>query len=133
MVMLQTAQADHSFFTYFTQGDIESFLQEQLQERKEFGYPPFTRLVALRFKHPVSEAALASAQQFAQELAKIGITHTSGPFASAHAPNAKLYTQLLWIHLPRHLKSEEVKQMLYHKVNDFTFSRGMVQVDVDPC
>ena len=130
LVVLQTAQANHAFFSYFTHGDVNQFIIEQLQERKDFGYPPFTRLIALRFKHRSPEISLEAAQRFAQELAHIGITHISGPFASSYTSH--LNTQFLWIHLPRHQESEEFKKKIYNKIINFKCTGGAIQVDVDP-
>ncbi|MCL2726810.1 MAG: hypothetical protein FWD56_00330 [Bacteroidales bacterium] len=132
LIFLQTAQADHAFFSHFTHGDNENFILEQLQERKEFGYPPFTRIIALRFKHRAPQISLEAAQQCANELTKTGITHISGPF-SAYTPNAKLHTQLLWIHLPRHLDGNALKKRLYEKITTYSFPKGgVIQIDVDP-
>ena len=132
LVVIQAAQADYAFFDHFKHCDTESFVLEQLQERKDFGYPPFTRLIALRFKHRTPEISFEAAQRFADELPEIGITRLNGPFAPFHAPGAKLHTHLLWVYLPRHTKNEELKKALYRKVINCSFPGGVVQVDVDP-
>ena len=131
LVILQTAQANTDFFRHFAQGTVENFILEQLQERKDFGYPPFTRLVALRFKHRIPEAALEAAQQFLQELTQTGMSHISGPFSS-YIPNAKLHTQLLWIHLPRHPNGNALKKRLYEKTTTYKSPQMVIQIDVDP-
>ncbi|MDR2585915.1 MAG: hypothetical protein LBC84_06840 [Prevotellaceae bacterium] len=132
LVVLQTTQANHNFFTHFTNGDIDTFLTEQLQERKLFKYPPFTRLIAIRFKHRSPDASIEAATRCMLELAKIGHLQISGPFASGHSHNTKLHTQLLWIHLPRDLQSEALKKSIYLKVINFKYRGGIVQIDVDP-
>jgi hypothetical protein len=38
-------------FAKFDENNYEDFYQAQLQERKQFNYPPFSRLIQLTIKH----------------------------------------------------------------------------------
>ena len=131
-IIVQTEQPDQPFYRHLELGDSENFVLEQLRERKEYHYPPFTRLVALRFKHRSSEIAHTTAQQFAAELAQTGLTHISGPFSSSYASNTKLHTQLIWLHLPRQADVPALKKNLCQKIGAYPFPKGIIQIDVDP-
>ena len=131
-LILQTAHPDQSFYHHLSSQDQQAFIQEQLQERKDFHYPPFVRLVAIRIKHPQPQKALEAASAFAQGLAAIGITQFSGPFAPWQAPDSRLHSQLIWIQFPRTAAVEHIKQALYRKVLATKIIGGYIQIDVDP-
>ncbi|MBI2645279.1 hypothetical protein HYW94_03860 [Candidatus Uhrbacteria bacterium] len=50
-VYIQTFQKDDPFISTLRSRDWKSFAEKQLHERKEFGWPPYTRLIALHY-HP---------------------------------------------------------------------------------
>jgi primosomal protein N' len=131
-MVIQTEQSDHPFYQFLQQNNRETFVVEQLSERKEYHYPPFVRLIAIRFKHPNAENALEAALQFKQELSNIGITAITGPFAPRQHQDATLHTQLLWIHLQRHSDNHTLKKKIHEKATTYKFLRGYIQVDVDP-
>jgi len=70
-VVLQTYQPDHPAVRLAAQHDYESFYAEEIQARKEVGYPPFARLVAVR----VHAGAEADARRAAQVLADTAHQH----------------------------------------------------------
>ena len=131
-IIVQTEQADHPFYRYLQSGNSEAFVWEQLQERKEYQYPPFVRLIALRLKHANPESAFQAASQLKQELIDMDITAVTGPFTPWQHQEVKLYPQLLWIHLQRQSDSHTLKRKIHEKVTKYKFPRGIIQVDVDP-
>ena len=131
-VIVQTEQSDHPFYRYLQACDSEAFVWEQLRERKEYQYPPFVRLIALRFKHANPETVLHTALQFKQELFEMDITTVTGPFTPWLNQEVKLHTQLLWIHLQRQSDGITLKRRIFGKVLAYKFPKGFVQVDVDP-
>ncbi len=50
MVIIQTAHPEHPVFRYVIENNYEDFYQWQLQERRDFAYPPFTRLIKITVK-----------------------------------------------------------------------------------
>jgi primosomal protein N' (replication factor Y) len=48
-VLVQTCTPDHPAISAAVRGDAQSFIDSELAERREAGYPPYTRLVALLF------------------------------------------------------------------------------------
>ena len=132
LLILQTDQPDHPLYGFLQKNNLQDFVREQLAERKNFHYPPFVRLVAIRFKHKRPQAALNAAEAFGRELPSMGIKNFSGPFIPRQNPESANNCQLLWIPLERHPNSELIKQDLYQKVTIYKFSGGFVQIDVDP-
>ncbi|MBW1832589.1 MAG: primosomal protein N' [Deltaproteobacteria bacterium] len=68
-VILQTYQPDHPAVRLAAQHDYESFYAEEIRDREEVGYPPFTRLVSVRV-HAGAEADARSATQLLADVAR---------------------------------------------------------------
>lgn len=49
VVVVQTYRPDHPVLKRFLNEDTEAFLNEELEERRTFGYPPFVRLLRATF------------------------------------------------------------------------------------
>ena len=54
---------DHPVFNYCDEQKYLSYCQEELEMRKEVGYPPFTRLVCIELKHQQASVVQEDAQQ----------------------------------------------------------------------
>jgi primosomal protein N' (replication factor Y) len=66
-VLIQTCTPDHPAIAAAARHDERAFLDHELKERREAGYPPFSRLVALRFsakdESAVERAATAAGER----------------------------------------------------------------------
>lgn len=51
-VILQTSTPEHPAIAAAALGEAKPFVERELAERREAGYPPFTRLISLRFSGP---------------------------------------------------------------------------------
>ncbi len=67
-VVLQTSDPNHILFRYVIENNVQGFLQDQLADRQEHFYPPYTRLVEITIKHTDKKIAVALSDQFAREL-----------------------------------------------------------------
>ncbi|HUU44248.1 MAG TPA: primosomal protein N' [Acidobacteriota bacterium] len=65
-VLVQTFHPDHELIGLAAAQDAEQFFTRELPRRRELHYPPFTRLILLRFAAPTSEEAAATASRFAE-------------------------------------------------------------------
>lgn len=50
-VMIQTFTPKHPIFDYLISNDFEGFYKKEIAERKQFNYPPFTKLITLTIKN----------------------------------------------------------------------------------
>lgn len=50
-VVIQTSNPDHSVLTHILKNRYQEFYAMQVTDRKQHGYPPFTRLIELTIKH----------------------------------------------------------------------------------
>jgi len=135
-VMVQTASPDHLAIIAATAHDLTGFARTELLERREAGYPPFTRLATLLLTGADADqvegaaTALADAVREAAERASVEVL---GP---APQPLAKLRGRWRW-----HLLLKGTTAARVHEVAQAALawaatkerpSAVQMQVDVDP-
>jgi primosomal protein N' (replication factor Y) len=67
-VILQTYQPEHYALQAASQHDYHSFYTKEITYRQQLGYPPFTRLARLLFKHHSAERAEQEALRLAAQM-----------------------------------------------------------------
>jgi len=67
-VILQTFQPDSYPIRAASQHDYAGFFQQEIEKRRQMGYPPFSRLVRLEYRHADPEQARQSAQRLALQV-----------------------------------------------------------------
>ncbi|HEU4745113.1 MAG TPA: primosomal protein N', partial [Anaerolineales bacterium] len=70
-VVLQTFDPANQVIQSAAGHDADGFYQYELKQRKRLGYPPFSRLVRLEFRHRDASAARAEAQKLADKLGEL--------------------------------------------------------------
>ncbi|MEW6717584.1 MAG: primosomal protein N' [Chloroflexota bacterium] len=68
VVIMQTYEPDHYVIQAVARHDYASFYQQEMDYRSQLGYPPFTRLVRLEFRHADPTQAEESARALARNL-----------------------------------------------------------------
>lgn len=69
-VILQTYNPENFAIQTAKLHDYEAFYRQEIENRREFGYPPFTKLVKLTIRHADPETAIFKANQVLQKLLK---------------------------------------------------------------
>ncbi len=67
-VIIQVSQTQHPIVQYVKAHDYFAFYEFEIQNRKHFAYPPFSRLMSILFKHPDNNVAEEAALHFFQSL-----------------------------------------------------------------
>jgi primosomal protein N' (replication factor Y) len=94
-VIVQTYSPDHPAIACLPPHDYEGFVRGELVRRREAGYPPFGRMIALRLEGPDGAAVRASAEEVARRALLGGGAgmRVAGP---AEAPIPYLRGQTRW-------------------------------------
>ncbi|MFM2138298.1 MAG: primosomal protein [Bacteroidota bacterium] len=100
-VLVQTAQPGHPVLRWVQQHDYISLFTGELKKRKEFGYPPFTRLINLTFRHKVRDVAERAATVFAERIRPVYGAHLVGPAEPVVGRIRNQYIMELMLKLPR--------------------------------
>lgn len=69
-VIIQVSQIQHPIVQYVKNHDYFGFYEFEIQNRKNFAYPPFSRLMSILFKHTDNHIAEEAAMHFFQSLGK---------------------------------------------------------------
>lgn len=107
-VLVQTYRPEHHALRAAVRHDYETFAAQELGQRRELGYPPFTRLVLLRCEGPDEGATQSCARRLAGHLRReaAGRWPVLGP---APAPLRKLRDRFRWQILMRGPSAGELR------------------------
>ena len=67
-VIIQTYSPDSEIINYSAKGDYEDFYQYEIEERKTFLYPPYTKLIELEFSSYDENLTQVWAEKFLQQM-----------------------------------------------------------------
>lgn len=134
-VILQTRNPRHDVIQRACRHDFEGFAQRELAERRQLGYPPFGRMIAIEFKGPEERAAETTAERWTEELrsAPPGGILVLGPEAAFISRLKKNYRFQTILKLGSGSDPASVKERLKatsEKVKGIGKTR--IVVDVDP-
>jgi primosomal protein N' (replication factor Y) len=96
-VVLQTFDSDHQVIRSAARHDVDGFYRYELEQRKRLGYPPFSRLVRLEYRHHDPILAEQEARKVAGKLGELLTTEqwklisVIGPVPCFFAKIAGLY------------------------------------------
>src|SRR5688572_28243518 len=136
-VLIQTTQPSHPILQYLQQHDYKRMFAEELEKRKQFFYPPFSRIIHLTFKHKFREIVEHAAREFADGLkAKYG-QYLVGPAEPVINRIRNQHLMELLIKLPRdskmiaNCKKDMLEQVaLLHQHTSFKSVTVVNNVDV---
>lgn len=70
-VIIQTSHPDHPLLQQVMEHDFEKFYEHELKDRREHGYPPFTRLIEIIVKHTDKKICKQAASDLTESLREI--------------------------------------------------------------
>lgn len=137
-VVIQTHNPRHMIFDYVLNQDVKGFIQGQLTDREQHGFPPFTRLIEITVKH-VDRNVVADAAQWLAANIRDGIKgiRISGPGEPMINRVRNEFLMTILLKIPRNQgKLGEVKTRLSsiagHIHDKKEWRQVKVQFDVDP-
>lgn len=134
-VVVQTSKPHHSAIRYAIDNDYDSMYQSQIDERREYGYPPFSRMIKIIVKAKDKELLDKKSVKIAQILKRLDIA-ILGPQEPIIPRIQNYYISHILIKLHRNAMLPEVKSHIYRLITDFvnsTEGRGLrIAIDVDP-
>jgi primosomal protein N' (replication factor Y) len=135
-VIIQTTTPDHPIIQNVVQNNYEAMFRIQLNERKSFLYPPFSRLIQLILKHRDSQTLTFSASYLASQLRNRFNDKVFGPEYTLIPRIQNLYQQQILIKVPRTVNLGEWKTILMDELNKFRaiaeHKPVQITLDVDP-
>ncbi len=136
-VVIQTHQRSNYTLQHVITHDYKKFFADELEERRELDYPPFSRLALVEFKGKNEDKVRLDAEKFARSLRSILGTFTVlGP---SPAVISKINNQFRWHIIIKSLKEKDPSgSEVRYAIRKVTASFGKKQssvkliVDIDP-
>ncbi|MBC7948953.1 MAG: primosomal protein N' [Chitinophagaceae bacterium] len=135
-VLIQTMNPSHPVLQYVKRHDYKAMYDEELLKRKQFAYPPFTRMILLTFKHKMKDVVEAAAYHFTDALKNRYGNYLVGPAEPVVNRVRNQYLMELLLKLPKdHKLIAQCKRDLLEQVailhNEKRFRSVGVVADVD--
>ncbi len=135
LLVIQTSRPDHPVYAALRegQGDFRnSHIAGLLQEREEFNYPPFTRIINVSIRHFDEAKADSLAKKLALDLQDFRM---DGPFTPSTGKDADQYVRMIRITLDKDRELSRKKDELQRLIDVFTAKehcQDNIVLDVDP-
>lgn len=138
IVAIQTRQPEHPLFKFICDHDYRAFYDYEIEQRRQFAYPPFTRLIYLYIKHRDPHETEHLAQLYAQHLRAIFGNRVLGPEEPSVGRIQNLYIRKIMLKIEVQASMQRVRQLLrdlYIKLAEQRLSSlraATIYYDVDP-
>ena len=130
-VVIQSYQPEHPALKYVETNDFMAMYNSQIAERKEYHYPPVTRLVKVTLKHPDEKVVTTAAQTLAVPLREAFPGHVLGPQAPLVSRIQNYYLEDFWIKLAKDSQLETHKATLLKILQEFQQDHKTVRVVIN--
>ena len=134
--IIQTAQPDHPIYQNLKTNSSKDYSLQLLEERKDFNFPPFCRIIELTLRDSNEKRAYAMSFKLAGQLSNIFSLETlTGPYQPAID---KIENEHIWkfrVNLPKNKVLNANKQKLTQAISDFEKNNrytGHITLNVDP-
>jgi primosomal protein N' (replication factor Y) len=136
LVLIQASKINHPVLLFVQQHDFLKFYEYEMAMRKQFFYPPFSRLIRITLKHRLKEVALEAADRLGDSLKK-DFKDIVGPAAPVVNRVRNMFLMEILIKLQQDAALLKVqKQVIFNHINllkaEKNFRSVVVIPDVDP-
>ncbi len=135
-VIIQTADPYHPVMKQILSNDYEGMYKSQMDERKEFHYPPFSRLIRIYFKHKDRSVVTKAAHFMAENLKKVEGIKVLGPEFPLHSRIQDLYIKSILLKNQKSKSYIYMRELIKRNISAIykkkEFSSMKIYSDVDP-
>ncbi|QHI35621.1 Primosomal protein N' [Kordia antarctica] len=134
-VIVQTYNPYHQILQQVSVGNYEAMFTDQLNDRRQFQYPPFYRLIKITLKHKEYNRVNESAAWFAKSLRNSFGDNVLGPEFPPIARIRNLYLKNILLKIPKNQSLGKTKDMISRVQASFlsisTYRSVRIIIDVD--
>ncbi|MDE5876564.1 MAG: primosomal protein N' [Muribaculaceae bacterium] len=135
-VIIQTTAPEHPVLADVKCHDYASYYARELDDRKRFAYPPFTRIINIYIKHKDAATVDALAVTYTLELRKVFGERVLGPEKPLVSRVATWFLQSIMLKVEANASMRKVKDLLRSVTaslaSDSRLKSAIVYYDVDP-
>jgi primosomal protein N' (replication factor Y) len=135
-VILQTMNPQLPLIKQVVEADYDAAYHEQMLERRQFAYPPFTRMITVYFKHRQLATIETLAREATIELRQLLGTRVLGPDEPPVGRVQNLFIRRVILKLESRLPIAEIKKQLLEirrkLLMQKQYAAAHIYFDVDP-
>jgi len=133
LVIVQTIHPDHPAIRCAVRHDYRAFVESELPQRKESGYPPFSEIVRILVSHADRERTVAAAQKVKEKLAPMAGEFGVELLGPAPCPIERIRNRFRWQLLLKCARVKELTRVVAWARERVAASAPVrVTLDVDP-
>jgi primosomal protein N' (replication factor Y) len=137
-VVIQTSSPDHPVLLFILKNNYEQFYENEIRDRQQHYYPPFTRLIEITTKHTDKKMVRQASHQFAEILReKFQTVKILGPGEPMISKIRNQFLMNILIKIPRgHGDLSQMKNIIRQAIDEIQkekeFRNVRFVIDVDP-
>ncbi|MBO4905977.1 MAG: primosomal protein N' [Bacteroidaceae bacterium] len=135
-VILQARNADSPIISQVINNDYEAMYKTQMQERRQFAYPPFVRIITVYVKHRNPKTIEDLARELTIRLRSIFGTRVLGPDEPPVGRIQSLYIRRVLLKLEPSIPLQQARTSLLatraELISQHSYSTAHIYFDVDP-
>lgn len=138
VVAIQTRQPEHPIFAFVAAHDYNAFFDYEIEQRRQYSYPPFTRLIHLYIKHRDPHEVDHLARLYAEHLRGLFGNRVLGPEEPSVGRVQNLYIRKVMLKIEVEASMQRVRGILRDLYIRLTEQRltslrtATLYYDVDP-
>ncbi|MEO6819420.1 MAG: primosomal protein N', partial [Ginsengibacter sp.] len=136
LVLIQASKIDHPVLGFVKEHNYKQFYEYEMALRRQFFYPPFSRLIRIVLKHVLKEIVFEAADNLSTSLEK-DFAHLVGPAAPIINRVRNMFLMEMMVKLDQDAEQLKLQKLvLANHINllkaNKKFRSVVVVVDVDP-
>lgn len=135
-VVVQTTRPDHPVIGFLREHDYKGFYARELEERRLYNYPPFTRVINIYLKHRDLSVVADASARYAKRLHELFGNRVFGPEEPHISRIQSLYIRKIMLKVETEASMRKVKSILRAVYEEFMVEKSLrsllVYYDVDP-
>ncbi|MGM9507002.1 replication restart helicase PriA [Larkinella sp. GY13] len=130
-VLIQTSNPQQAVLLKILENDYRGLFEEEIVERENYNYPPFSRLIKLTVRHAEQSVSQNAAQRLVAQLTeKLGEARVLGPEVPLVERIRNQYLYTILIKLERTISPKAAKVFILEKINELLSDKGLKAVTV---
>ncbi len=136
LVLIQTSDPDHDVLKFVKTHDYNGFYTHELEQRRRFNYPPFTRVINIYLKNKDRATVDSVAVAYTQKLREVFGARVLGPEQPPVGRISTYYLQTIMLKVEANASMRKVKELLRSvyatMASDHRMKSTQLYYDVDP-
>jgi len=136
LVVLQTSQPEHTVIGQVIRNDYAAMYKLQTEERKQFKYPPYFRMIQITLRHKDVQVVKQAAFEMGRQLHAVFGERILGPIDPPVSRIQNLFIKQIILKIENEASPAKAKEILRHISDQILaeprFKSVRIGLDVDP-